>query len=111
MRVTFTGLPEEFSPPEKTAERLAELKTLAEREAYWLRVPVCWQPLIGQLAVMAMASRIVEMPEKFERQNALASVPEFLRERVKAFVLTMWQTREIRARHRAEQEARRREAA
>ncbi len=99
-------LPAEFSPPERAAEHIAELKALADREAYWLRIPECWRPLVGHFAVIALASRIVEMPEKFDRQNALASVPEIWRERVKAFVLTMWQTRELRAQYQAEQRAR-----
>ncbi len=96
-------LPPEFSPPERAAEHIAELKTLADREAYWLRIPECWRPMIGEFAVIAIASRIVEMPEKFDRQNALGSVPEVWREQVKAFVVTMWKTREARAQYRAEQ--------
>jgi hypothetical protein len=100
-------LPAEFSPPERAADHIAEMKALADREAYWLRIPECWRPMIAQFAVIAIASRIVEMPEKFDRQNAIASVPEFLRERVKAFVLTMWQTRELRAQYQAELRARR----
>ena len=103
----FAGLPEEFSPPEAAAERIADLRTVAEREAYWLRIPQGWRTMIGHFAVIAIASRIVEMPEKADRQNAIYSVPEIWREQVKRFVLTMWATREIRAEHRAEQAARR----
>jgi hypothetical protein len=101
------ALPEEFSPPEKAADRIADLRTLAEREAYWLRIPECWRPMIGILAVYAIASRIVGMREKFDRQNAIASVPEIWREQVKALVLAWWATREIRAAHQAELAARR----
>ncbi len=90
-------LPAEFSPPEKAAERIAELNSLAEREAYWLRIPECWRPMIGGLAVHAMARRIYEMPLKFDRQNAIASVPELWRSQVKALVLSFWATRHLRA--------------
>jgi hypothetical protein len=109
----FIGLPEEFSPPDRAAERIADLPTLAEREAFWLRIPEGWRPMIGHFAVRAIACRIEEMPEKHRRQDALASVPEMWREEVKAFVLTLWKTREIRAQHRAElaeRDARRKEA-
>lgn len=101
------GLPEEFSPPEKAAERIAELNTIAEREALWLRLPEPWRPMIEIFTVQAIACRIAEMPEKFDRQNAIASVPEMWREQVKAKVISFWITREIRATYRAEQAARR----
>jgi len=100
-------LPAEFSPPEKAAERIAALNTVAEREALWLRMPEDWRPMIEILAVHAMASRIADMPQKFDRQNAIASVPELWREQVKALVISFWQTRESRAQYQAELRARR----
>lgn len=105
--LVFAGLPEEFSPPERTAERIAHLNTVAEREALWLRIPQGSRPMVGHFAVRAIACRIVEMPEKLDRQNAIWSVPEMWREEVKRFVLTLWSTREIRARYQAELAARR----
>lgn len=107
MRINFAGLPEEFSPPEKTADRIAALSTIAEREALWLRIPEQWRPMIGELAMHMMACRIADMPQKFDRQNALASVPEIWRTLVKALVVSFWKTREIRAQHQAELAARR----
>lgn len=86
----------EFSPPEKAAEHIARLNTIAEREAYWVRIPECWHAMIGVLAIGAIARRISDMPQKFDRQNAIASVPEIWREQVKALVISFWQTRHLR---------------
>lgn len=103
----FAGLPAEFSPPEKAAERIAELRTLAEREAYFIRIPSQWRPFIGDLVPIAIASRIVELPEKAQRQDALASVPDFWRDLVRKLTVSLWQTREIRAAYQAELAAKR----
>ena len=100
--VTFTGLPAEFASPDRAAEHIADLKTIAEREAYWLRIPEGWRKMIGHFAVIAMACRIAEMPQKVDRQNALASVPEIWREEVKTHVLRLWQTKDVRAKYQRE---------
>lgn len=99
---TFTGLPAEFSPPEKAARHIAGLSTIAEREAYYLRIPTPWQKFIGELVPPMIAERIVDLPEKARRQDALASVPEIWRQRVKQWVMSLWATREVRAAHQAE---------
>lgn len=110
----FKGLPVEFSPPEKAAQHVADLNTLAEREAYFVRIPAPWQKFIGELVPLMIAQRIVEIPEKARRQDALASVPEIWRKLVKQMVMSLWETREIRAQHQAElaeRRARKEEAA
>ena len=104
----FVGLPEEFSPPEMTADRIAALDVRAEREALWIRIPPNWQPIIGHFACMAIAVRIADgMPEIEDRRAALAEVPEIWRDQVQAFVKSFWITREIRAKYREERAARR----
>jgi len=90
-------LPEEFCPPEKAAECIAALSSIAEREAYYVRIPRPWQPMIGDLVVPAIARRICGMRDKFDRQNAIASVPELWREQVKQLVMSWWATRHLRA--------------
>jgi hypothetical protein len=108
----FINLPEEFCPPERAARHIADLNTLAEREAYWVRIPRGgWQAIIGHFAVLFIAARIVDMPEKVARQNALASVPDFWRDDVKAHVLRLWQTKELREQYLADQAAKRERAA
>ncbi len=108
----WVGLPEEFAPPEKAAEHIAALNTCAEREAYFIRIPKGgWQKMIGHFAVNAIAARIVEMPEKVQRQDALAAVPDFWREDVKKMVLSLWQTKEAREAWKAERDAKKRERA
>lgn len=98
----FAGLPSEFSPPEKTAMHIATLNTIAEREAYWLRLPQQWRgPFVGHLVELAIARRICDMPEKIQRQNALASVPDLWRENVRWQVVRMWRHRELLAQDEA----------
>jgi len=92
----FVGLPKEFCPPEKAAEHIAYLNTIAEREACWARIPANWHAMIGILVIHAIGRRIADMPQKFDRQNAIASVPELWRAPVKALVLSFWQTRHLR---------------
>ena len=98
----FAGLPAEFDPPEKAARHIAALKTIAEREACWLRIPEGWRPMIGHFVEITIAFDIVEMPEKVARQNALASVPEVWREEVKWHVVRLWHTKDLRAEYQAE---------
>lgn len=111
MATTGEPLPAEFCPPERAAERIAALNTIAEREALWLRIPEPWRKFIGDFVPMAIASRIVEMPTKLERQNALASVPDMWRDHVRGLVVSLWQTKTIREEYQAELAARRREKA
>jgi hypothetical protein len=104
----FVGLPEEFSPPEATAERIAALGSRAEREALWIRIPSNWQPIVGHFACRAIALEIAdEMPEIEDRRAALSEVPEIWLTQVQAFVKSFWSTRDIRARYREERAARR----
>ena len=104
----FVGLPEEFSPPEMTADRIATLGTRAEREALWVRIPPNWQPIIAHFACVAIAVRIADdMPEIEDRRAALAEVPEFWLTQVQAFVKSFWITRDIRAKYREERAAKR----
>lgn len=105
----FAGLPAEFAPPEKAADRIVELKTAAEREAYWLRLPELWRAPNGMIAVFArtfLASAIADGELSLEqRRAAIAEVPVMWRDEVVALVKALWETRHIRAEHRAEQEA------
>lgn len=89
----FAGLPREFGSPDRAAKMIAALNSVAEREALWLRIPEAWRPVIGHFTELAIAARIVEMPSKMERQNALGSVPDLWRENVKQQVLRMWKRR------------------
>lgn len=108
----YIGLPKEFSPPTAAAWRIAMLDTSAERLALYLAIPTSgWRKWILHEAKIAIALRIVEMAEKARRQDAIAAVPEDWRHDVKAHVLRLWQTREIRARYEQEKEAKRAERA
>ena len=104
----FVGLPEEFSPPEVTADRIAALRTRAEREALWIRIPPNWQPIIGHFACRAIALAISDdIPELEDRRAAMTEVPEFWLPEVQAFVKSFWATKTIRDKYRAERAARR----
>ena len=98
----FIGLPAEFSPPERAAERLAGLATRADREAYWLRIPEPWRYFIGYVAALAIGLDIVELETLDERRQAMAEVPEVLRAEVEWRVRHLWGSKEIREMSAAE---------
>lgn len=79
----FIGLPAEFSPPEKAADHIVALRTRAEREAYFLRIPEAWRPFIGDFARLFLGMHIGELPTLEERRAALAEVPELWLEEVR----------------------------
>jgi hypothetical protein len=92
----FLGLPAEFTPPERAAERLAKLVTRAEREAYWLRIPEGWRYFIGYVAALAIGHDIVALATLEARREALEQVPPILREQVEWRVMHLWRTKELR---------------
>jgi hypothetical protein len=86
----YLGLPREFQSPQRAALRLAELKTLAQREAYFARIPAQWQTWIRHQGIIQIAGEIVALPEVEERREALLETPEGWREEIKAHVLRLW---------------------
>lgn len=87
----YRDLPDEFAPPAKAASRLATMKTQAEREAYFGRIPKPWHPIIRQLAIIGIAAEIVSLTELHARRKALAEVPEGWTEDVKQHVRRLWE--------------------
>lgn len=79
----FLGLPAEFSPPEKAADHIVGLRTRAEREAYWLRIPERWRPFIGEFTRLFLGLYIGGLPTLEARRAALAEVPEMWLEEVR----------------------------
>lgn len=103
----YAGLPPEFRSPSHAAERIANLETAAERLALLARIPRGWHAWIVHEATIAIALQIIELPEKADRQDALAAVPEDWREDARWHALRLWRTRDIRAQYQAELAARR----
>lgn len=99
----YLGLPAEFRPPQKAAQRLADMTTLAQREAYFARIPAQWQRWIAHQAMIQIAAEIVALPGVAERREALLEAPFAWRDEIRAHVLRMWrmpratQTGEARA--------------
>jgi hypothetical protein len=79
----FIGLPAEFSPPEKAADAIVALRTRAEREAYWLRLPEQWRPFIGELCRLFLGLHIGQLETLEARRAALAEVPPIWLDEVK----------------------------
>jgi hypothetical protein len=80
VRSIFQNLPDEFSPPDRAAEHLVkELKTRAEREAYWLRIPEAWRYYVGYIAALMFGHELCGVTELAARRAALEEVPAFLR--------------------------------
>lgn len=79
----FIGLPAEFSPPEKAADHIVALRTAAEREAYWLRIPEQWRPFIGDFARLFLGIHIGGLQTLEARRQALEEVPLMWREEVR----------------------------
>jgi hypothetical protein len=92
----FIGLPAEFSPPEAAAQHLASLRTRAEREAYWLRLPEGWRYFIGYVAALTIGHEIVGLPTLEQRREALEHVPGVMRAEVEWRVMHLWRTKELR---------------
>jgi predicted proteasome-type protease len=87
----YLGLPRQFQSPQRAALRLSELQTLAQREAYFARIPPQWQNWIRHQAVIQIAGEIVALATVEERRKALLETPETWREEIKAHVLRLWQ--------------------
>lgn len=112
----FLGLPAEFISPDAAAAHIAALKTRAEREAYWLRIPEGWRPMIGDFARLFIGHAITQLPALADRRAALDEVPDIWREEVEWHVKRLWSSKDLRAMTDAEfatayPEAHRREAA
>jgi hypothetical protein len=110
--VRFLGLPDEFAPPDRAAAEIAAMPGLLDRLKYFERIPAgAWRDWIAHEARIAIALRIVDggMPIG-DRRAAIEQVPEIWRDQVRAYVLSFWETRHIRAKHRqklaAQREAR-----
>ena len=104
----YVGLPEEFSPPDRAAHRIAMLDTREARQALFARMPEgAWQRWIAHEARIAIALRIVELPEIEGRRAALEQVPPEWLDMVGAYAKSFWKTRDIRAAWRRLREAKR----
>lgn len=98
----YAGLPAEFSSPNDAARRIARLGAAAERLALLERIPPGgWRWWVIHEAKLEIALEIVELPDKASRQEALAEVPEEWSEDVRAHVLRLWRTYDIRAEYQA----------
>jgi hypothetical protein len=98
----FFGLPTEFISPDAAAAHIAELKTRAEREAYWLRIPEGWRPMVGDFARLFIGHAISELPALAERRAALEEVPGIWREEVEWHIKRLYNTKDLRAMSDAE---------
>jgi hypothetical protein len=98
----YAGLPAEFSSPNDAALRVARLGTAAERLALLNHVPPGYRWWVVHEAKLDIALAIVELPDKAARQEALAEVPEAWGDDVRAHVLRLWRTYDIRAEYQAE---------
>jgi hypothetical protein len=94
-RDLFHGLPAEFCPPEAAAAQIAALKTKAEREAYWLRLPA-WRQYIAYVVALEIGRAIVELHTLEERRAALLEVPDMWREQVEWRVRHLWNSKAVR---------------
>lgn len=90
-RNNYRDLPDEFAPPMKAATTIAKLRTQAEREAYFGRIPKPWHPIIRQLAIIGIAAEIVAINDLHARRRALAEVPEGWDVEVKQHVRRLWE--------------------
>jgi hypothetical protein len=93
----YAGLPADLAPPAKTAQAIAALSSLAEREALFARVPPQWQAWIAHLAVTALAVRVVDTPGLAHRRAAMTEVPPGWRDDVAAHVRRLWAVAQLRA--------------
>jgi hypothetical protein len=97
----YAGLPADLAPPLKTAEAIAALDRLAEREALFARIPPDppgrpgWQAWIRTYAVLAIAKRIVDTPGLERRREMMPEVPEGWRAEVTQHVLRLWRWRAL----------------
>lgn len=98
----YAGLPADLAPPAKTAAAIAALDRLEDRERLFGRVPRQWQAWIAELAVVAIAARIVETPGIEQRRRMLGDVPEEWRGQVVAHVKRLWTVAQLRAADQAE---------
>lgn len=106
MATIYIGLPDRFRSPTHAAAEIAMLDRAAERLDLLEQVPAGgWRRWVLHEAKVAIAARIVDLPRKSERQDALAAVPDEWREDVKAHVLRLWKAAEIRARLAVSEEA------
>lgn len=97
MRYTYAGLPQRFRSPTHAAAEVAALDSSAERLALLDLLPAGgWRAWVLHEAKILIACRIVDMPTKAERQDALAAVPEDWRADVEAHVLRLWERERLR---------------
>lgn len=99
MASLYLGLPDRFRSPSHAALEIAALDRADDRRALLGEVPAGgWRRWVLHEAKIAIAARIVDMPRKADRQDALAAVPDEWRDEVKAHVLRLWKAAEIRVR-------------
>jgi hypothetical protein len=98
----YAGLPADLAPPIRTAQAIARLDRVEERERLFGRVPRAWQGMIRHYAVLAIAARIVETPGLEARRRLIGDVPEEWRGEVRAHVLRLWRVGELRAADQAQ---------
>lgn len=103
-RSIYAGLPAEFSSPNDAAARIARLGTAVERIAFLeRRIPGGgWRWWVVHEAKLEIALAIVDLPDKQARLDALAEVPAEWLDDVRAHVLRLWRTYDIRAEYQAE---------
>lgn len=104
------SLPAEFAPPDSAAAVIASLRTRAEREAYWLRIPEIWRKAVGEHAKLFIAIDIAALHELEARRAALDEVPEIWLDDVRWHTRYLFASREVRAEFMAEQAAKREKA-
>lgn len=90
MSIEYYGLPFEFESPRHAAQHIAQLSTLAERNAYFDRIPAHFQKMIRHLAMIEIAAGIVAIEDLAQRREALTRVPYEWRDELRSHVLRLW---------------------
>jgi hypothetical protein len=97
----YAGFPAEFSSPSAAAIRIAGLVSAAERAAFLERIPPAWAVWVIHEASIEIALVIADGGQDLDaRRAAIEQVPAPWRDNVRAHVLRLWRTREIRAAYR-----------
>lgn len=92
----WRGLPAEFGRPDQVAERIAELPTLAERQALMVRIPKAYHGMVQHFAEVSIAERIAALPTKAERVAAFDEVPVSWRSMVHLHTFRLWKVRKLK---------------
>lgn len=94
----YAGLPADLAPPVKTAQAIAALDRVEDRERLFGRIPKDWQALIRHHAVKAIAARIVGTKGLEQRRRMMGDVPAEWREEVQQHVVRLWKVAELNVR-------------